>query len=207
MDTEFDRINAAALLLARGLPAQPALVSRGRCVAYGELRRLVPRAATRWQEAGLEPGALVMLRGDHGLDHVVAFLGAIWAGAVPVPLRASLAQHAAEVEFAMDATPHHSTRSRAAGATAWTAWRADLANVTAAPSMPCEPWAPACWTEPRSWSEGRALVLPHRFALKLMAYPGMLQLARTGSMLAVLRALRRGVTATLAPGRPALATA
>jgi non-ribosomal peptide synthetase component F len=195
------RINAAALLLARGAPQRPALLAGRRSVSYGELHRAVCRAATAWRDRGVAPGELVMLRGDHGVDHVVAFLGAMWAGAVPVPLRAALphdgVDEAHTVQFALDASRTHRGQADGQGAMRWMAWPTELAHLPPSPETACEPSAPACWTEPRIWNDGRARVLPHRFALALSAREGLLALTPARTMLGTLRALRRGTTVIL----------
>lgn len=207
--THADQINAAALLLARGAPQRPALVCGRRSVSYGELRRTVARAASAWRLRGVQPGELVMLRGDHGMDHVIAFLGAMWAGAVPVPLRAALPRgdepEAGNVQFALDGSRPHPGQANGHGGARWIAWQAELGEVTPAPESPCEPWAPACWTEPRAWSGRSARVLPHRFALALSARDGLLALTPARTMLGTLRALRRGTTVVLHADAPRLA--
>jgi hypothetical protein len=204
MDT--DRINAAALLLARGAPQRPALLCGRRSVSYGELRRTVARAASAWRERGLEPGELVMLRGDHGLDHVIAFLGAMWAGAVPVPLRAAIPRPEEtmphDVQFALDSSRPHPGQANGHGSTRWIDWQPELGDVAPAPESPCEPWSPACWTEPRAWSDRSARVLPHRFALALSAQEGVLAITPARTMLGTLRALRRGTTVILHADAP-----
>jgi non-ribosomal peptide synthetase component F len=202
------RINAAALLLARGAPQRPALVCGRRSVSYVDLRRAVARAASAWHAHGVATGELVMLRGDHGVDHVVAFLGAMWAGAVPVPLRPALPDDtgaAQGVQFALDASRPHAGQVNGHGSTRWIGWQAEVASLAPAPETPCEPWAPACWTEPRNWSGGSALVLPHRFALALSARNGVLALTPVRTMLGTLRALRRGTTVILHADAPRLA--
>lgn len=206
MDEQPDRINAAALLLARGAAPRPALLCGQRSVSYSELRRTVARAASAWRVRGVEPGEVVMLRGDHGMDHAIAFLGAMWAGAVPVPLRAPLPHEdeaeAAPVQFALDGARAHAGLVSGHGATRWTAWEPELGDVAPSPELPCEPWAPACWTEPRTWNGGRVRVLPHRFALSLSARPGVLALTPARTMLGMLRALRRGTTVILQADPP-----
>jgi len=203
-----DRINAAALLLARGAPQRPALVCGRRSLSYGELRRSVARAASAWRQRGVEPGEVVMLRGNHGMDHVVAFLGAMWAGAVPVPLRAALPRpgdEAHDVEFALDGSRPHAGQANGDGGTRWIAWQAEFGDLPAAAESPCEPGSPACWTEPRAWGARSARVLPHRFALSLSAQAGVLPLTPAHSMLGTLRALRRGTTVILHADAPRLA--
>jgi hypothetical protein len=200
MDEAPERINAAALLLARGVPIQPALAAGGRNIPYDRLRRAVARAATVWVQHGIVAGELLLLRGDHGPEHVIAFLAAIWAGAVPVPLRPDPSEAPqAGVHFARDPAWDARVLPALEADIAWNAWQPALEGVLPTPPVPCLPWAPACWSEPRP--AGMACLLPHHFALALMARPGLLPLARTTSMLGVLRALRRGVTAVLGPGR------
>jgi len=207
MDAE--RINAAALLLARGAPQRPALVCGRRSISYAELRRSVACAAGGWRQRGLARGELVMLRGDRGLDHVVAFLGAVWAGAIPVPLRRSLPRDdgapPAAVQYALDTSRAHAGHADGQGAVRWIHWQPPVADLAPLPETPCEPWAPACWTDPGTWHEGKALVLPHRFALALSAQAGQLALADTHTMLGTLRALRRGSTVVLHAEPPRVA--
>lgn len=77
-------MNGAERLLERHDPARPALVCDGQTMSYGELRERVARAAGAWQGHGLRPGGRVAVRLPDGLDWVVAWLGAIWAGGVAV---------------------------------------------------------------------------------------------------------------------------
>jgi hypothetical protein len=208
MMQDDDRINAAALLLARGAPQRPALVCGRRSLSYGELRRAVARTASAWHARGVEAGEVVMLRGDHGPDHVVAFLGAMWAGAVPVPLRCAIPhdhEGTPHVQYAVDASRPHPGQANGHGSTHWVTWQPELGSLAAAPETPCEPWAPACWTEPRTWSGRSARVLPHRFALALSARDGVLALTPARTMLGALRALRRGTTVMLHEDAPRVA--
>jgi hypothetical protein len=203
VDDRADRINAAALLLARGAAPRPALICGQRSLSYGELRRTVARAASGWRARGVETGEVVMLRGHLGLDHAVAFLGAMWAGAVPVPLRPALPHEGrSPVEFARDAARPDAGHVNGFGTLRWYAWQQGLEDLPAAPEVACDPSAPACWTEPRNWRGGNARVLPHRFALTLSAQAGVLPLTPVRTMLAMLRGLRRGTTVVLQPEAP-----
>lgn len=195
---ECDQINAAALLLARGTPSQPALVSTDGTLSYRELRRSVAQAATLWQELGVQPGEVLMLRGGHGCAEVVAFLGAMWAGAVPVPLRPAEGAEA-PVRYRVQRPSERRDGRAHAVVHPWSEWQPQLGSVPALAPVPRLPWEPACWVDPRSWDGEGARVLPHRFPLWLMARPGTTPLARAPTMLGVLRALRRGVTAVLHP--------
>jgi hypothetical protein len=179
----------------RGTPGRPALVGAGRTFSYDDLRSCVARGATLWRDRGLREGEVLMLRGDHGIEHVLAFLSAIWAGGVPIPVRTAepgfavvavtglpLGQPYAEPRVGHEVFPPQ-------------AWSGALQQAAACRPWPCEPSAPACWTEPRERAVAR--MLPHRFALRLMAQPGVLEVVRTHTMLGTLRALRRGVTVVL----------
>ncbi len=55
-------------------------------IAYGELRREARRAASGLLTRGLEAGDAVALMLPAGRDFFVAFLGALYAGCVPVPI-------------------------------------------------------------------------------------------------------------------------
>lgn len=77
-------MNGAESLLARHAAARPALECEGVVVAYGELRERVARAAAAWRALGLQAGQPVAVKLPDGIDWVVAWLGAIWAGGVAV---------------------------------------------------------------------------------------------------------------------------
>lgn len=77
--------NGAALLLQNGqADAGTALVCGDQCMSYAELRARVARAAGLWRQFGVGGGDRVAIRLVDGIDWVVAWLGAIWAGAVAV---------------------------------------------------------------------------------------------------------------------------
>ncbi|MGH2455760.1 MAG: AMP-binding protein [Candidatus Limnocylindria bacterium] len=69
---------------------RPALVIkpgfRTRTWTYAELGALVPRVATVLRGAGVEPGERILLWAVNRPEWGIAFLGALWAGAVPVPI-------------------------------------------------------------------------------------------------------------------------
>jgi acyl-CoA synthetase (AMP-forming)/AMP-acid ligase II len=67
-------------------PDATALVAGGRSVTYRELRSDVARWAARLIESGLAPGDCVVILGDNSLFQVVAYVAAIYAGGVSVPL-------------------------------------------------------------------------------------------------------------------------
>jgi malonyl-CoA/methylmalonyl-CoA synthetase len=65
---------------------QAALVHRGQSCSYGELEAHARRWAARLQGLGLEPGDRVALCTPDKLPFLVAHLGALYAGAVSLPL-------------------------------------------------------------------------------------------------------------------------
>jgi acyl-coenzyme A synthetase/AMP-(fatty) acid ligase len=81
-------MNGAELLLGGHDPDRIALECRVadgiERIDYGELCRRVARAATVWQAHGLQPGDPVAVKLPDGIDWVVAWLGAMWAGGVAV---------------------------------------------------------------------------------------------------------------------------
>lgn len=77
-------LNGAELLLAGHPDADIALECGGERLSYGGLRDRVARAAAVWRERGLRPGDRVAVKLPDGLDWVVTWLGALWAGGVAV---------------------------------------------------------------------------------------------------------------------------
>lgn len=77
-------MNAAAALLERGDAQRIAIVCGERQVTYGELADRVARAAQAWQAAGLAPDDRAMVLAPDGIEWAEAYLGAIWAGGVPI---------------------------------------------------------------------------------------------------------------------------
>ncbi|RMD49043.1 MAG: benzoate--CoA ligase [Alphaproteobacteria bacterium] len=86
---------AEVLATAEVEPGRPALEVIGAdgpelTLTHGQLRDRVARAAAALRAAGLAPGARLVLRLGNDPAFPVAFLGAIWAGIVPVPVSAEL---------------------------------------------------------------------------------------------------------------------
>lgn len=83
-------LNAAAELLQRGLtaagPYKVAYIDHREELTYGELERRVRRFAAGLRALGLCPEQRMLLVMHDTCDFVVAFLGAIFAGVVPVPV-------------------------------------------------------------------------------------------------------------------------
>jgi malonyl-CoA/methylmalonyl-CoA synthetase len=66
--------------------SRPAIVHRDRTIAYGELERLAANFAGVLQASGLAPGDRVVLFTENKLPFLVAQLGVVFAGGVPLPL-------------------------------------------------------------------------------------------------------------------------
>jgi benzoate-CoA ligase len=81
--------NAAVRLLEQHLPARadhPAFVDEYRTITYGELASDVDRAAGALTALGIEPEQRIVLALLDTIDFPAAFLGAIKAGIVPIPV-------------------------------------------------------------------------------------------------------------------------
>jgi benzoate-CoA ligase len=72
--------------VAEGDGERTAIRIHGRSVKYGELQELVLGAAAGLRELGVRPEERVVLVLLDGLEFVATFLGAMWIGAVPLPL-------------------------------------------------------------------------------------------------------------------------
>ena len=93
--------NAAIDLIERNLAAgradKAAFIDDRGSLSYGELARRVDRAANALRRLGIEPEQRIMLCLLDTIDFPVAFLGAIKAGIVPIPVNTLLT--AADYEF------------------------------------------------------------------------------------------------------------
>ena len=91
-----DAFNLSGHVLAcgQGLPDKTALLLAGpdqaQALTYADLSRLVGGCATALLSRGLTPGQRVLMRLGNGLAFPVLYLGAIWAGLVPVPTSSAL---------------------------------------------------------------------------------------------------------------------
>ena len=79
-------MNLADALLHHGRDEATALVADGVPTSYCELRAAVARAAGAWRSLGVRPGERAAIALADDADWVIAFLGAIRAGAVAVAL-------------------------------------------------------------------------------------------------------------------------
>lgn len=195
-------INAAAQLLAPDLPARTALACGDQRIAYGELRAAVALAGAAWLDCDVLPGEVVTMRPVRDIEHAVAFLGAIWAGAVPMPLHAARELQARHVRppvrFVLDATRDGYVDGWRDSVMTLAEWRMYLGLSRPAAPVQLPPEAAACWTEPRR-DGGGARLLAHGFALAAASFgpEAPLGCVRVSGALGMLRVLRRGGTAVL----------
>jgi benzoate-CoA ligase len=87
-----ERFNAAAQLLAlnRGRAAKLAYIDDAQRVSYGELAERVRRCAAGLRALGVKREERVLMVMHDSVDFPVAFLGALYAGIVPVPVNTLL---------------------------------------------------------------------------------------------------------------------
>ena len=87
-----DRFNAAAHLLSLNAnrSGKLAYIDDHQRLTYRELDDRVRRCATGLLAAGLKPGDRVLMVMHDSVDFPVAFLGALWAGVLPVPVNTLL---------------------------------------------------------------------------------------------------------------------
>ncbi|MFO1398741.1 MAG: AMP-binding protein [Burkholderiales bacterium] len=166
-------MNAAQVLLAGHGDARVALVCGGEAITRGDLRDAVARAASQWHARGLRRGDRVAIRLPDGIDWVVAYLGAIWAGGVAVGVNPHVPADewlhildAACFAFVLaergDETPlpwrrHVVTRAD---------WRHDLAHAAPGAPLPMHADEPALWVHSSGTSgHPKAVVHAHRAAL------------------------------------------
>jgi len=83
-------MNAAAYLLATGQASASALECGAERLTYAQLREAVARAAGAWRARGLARGERVLVFAPDGIAWIIAYLGAIWAGAIAVGLNSRL---------------------------------------------------------------------------------------------------------------------
>ena len=87
-----ERFNAAEHLLARNRsrPAKVAYIDDSTQLSYGELDERVRRCAAGLFALGVQAEQRVLMLMHDSVDFPVAFLGALYAGIVPVPVNTLL---------------------------------------------------------------------------------------------------------------------
>lgn len=167
--------NAASIVFERADPARTALVAGGESLTYAALREAVARAAGELRRRGILPGDRVAIKLPDGFDWVIGHLGAMWAGAIAVPVNPRVP--AAEWQYILEEAGFSLILAESADDTP-APWNARVALLdefrrgsrAAAPMDPCPvaPDAPAHWCH-SSGTSGRpkAVVHAHRFARRI----------------------------------------
>jgi acyl-coenzyme A synthetase/AMP-(fatty) acid ligase len=177
-------MNGAECLIASHDAARIALECEGVAVSYGELRERVARAAAAWRALGLQAGQPVAVKLPDGIDWVVAWLGAIWAGGVAVgvnPRIPAAEWHLVlkEAKFALivteqdDGTTAPLRNNVITLADARIAW----AHASACPPVPRRADDPALWVH-SSGTSGRPKAVVH--AQRTLARIARVSLERLG---------------------------
>ncbi len=144
-------MNAADLLL-RGNAGSVAILDADGQLTYAELRGRVERAAAAWAARGLRPGERCVLGLADGADWVVAFLGLVWMGGIPIAvsprtevalLRDLIADSDAVALLLEDETALAVADGRAMGRGAWRRLFEETAGT--APLHPAQEDDPAFW--------------------------------------------------------------
>ncbi len=164
--------NAALLLLSGQDAARTALVCGSDSLSYGALRDRVMRIAGLWRARGIKPGDRIAIKLCDGIDWVTAFLGAMWAGAVAVPVNPRVptpewhyildeAGFSIILVEADDATPEPwRQRTLSLGD-----FRRGQQLADPVPAWPMDPLAPAFWCHSSGTSgKPKAVIHAHRFA-------------------------------------------
>jgi acyl-coenzyme A synthetase/AMP-(fatty) acid ligase len=176
--TEGDAVvtlNAAAVLLQAGAPERTALQCGKERVTYRALREAVPRAAGAWLRRGVANGDRVAIKLPDGTAWVIAYLGAIWAGAVAVAVNPHIPDD--DLRFIIgeggfrfilaesrdDAPPEFRDR-----VVALRDWLSAMCEATPAPPASMREESPAFWSHSSGTSgKPKAVVHAHRFALNV----------------------------------------
>jgi acyl-coenzyme A synthetase/AMP-(fatty) acid ligase/rubrerythrin len=164
--------NAAVLLLGNAATSHTALVCGEDSLSYDALREQVRRAAGALRARGIKPGDRVAIKLNDGIDWVVAFLGALWAGAVAVPVNPRVP--APEWSYILDEAGFSLILVEADDATP-EPWRrrtwslADFHHARRGAELvsacPADPRAPAFWCHSSGTSgKPKAVIHAHRFA-------------------------------------------
>ena len=166
-------MNAAALLLERGEPRRIALICGSESLRYDALRQAVARAAGAWQGIGVARGQPVAIRLGDGIDTVVAYLGAIWAGAVAVAVNPrspadEWQRVCAEARWACVIDENGAAQGLSGPVLSRAQWRQWAQAALPIAPEPMAPDEPACWSY-SSGSSGlpKAVLHAQRFALQV----------------------------------------
>jgi acyl-coenzyme A synthetase/AMP-(fatty) acid ligase/rubrerythrin len=164
--------NAAHVLLGEHAAGCIALVCGTAQITHGELRDRVARAGAAWRARGLGRGERVAVKLTDGIDWVVAYLGAIWAGGVAVgvnprvpPLEWRAILDAAGFRFILAEPGDDTPAPWSAEVLTVDAWRSTIDETPPCAAEPMRPEEPALWVH-SSGTSGRpkAVVHPQRIA-------------------------------------------
>jgi acyl-coenzyme A synthetase/AMP-(fatty) acid ligase/rubrerythrin len=168
-------MNAAEMVLAGHADDRIALVCGDVQLTRGELRERVARAGGAWRARGLARGDRVAVKLADGIDWIVAYFGAMWAGGVAVGVnprvpaiewRAIL--DAAGFRFILADTVDDTPAPWSAELVPLNTWRAEVARTAPCAAEPMQPEDPALWVH-SSGTSGRpkAVVHPQRIAREI----------------------------------------
>jgi len=167
--------NAAAVLLDGAAAQRTALVCGHAMLSYGELRGRVARTAGFWRARDIQAGDRVAIKLPDGIDWVTAFLGAMWAGAVAVPVNPRVP--AAEWQYILDEAGFSVILVDASDDTPppWQArtlqvadFRSGLEAAEAIEACPADARSPAFWCHSSGTSgKPKAVVHAHSFAQRI----------------------------------------
>lgn len=153
-------MNAAEVLLADGASADTALVCGEASIAYGALRAATARAAAAWRRLGVRPGERVAIKLPDGIDWAIAYLGAIWAGAIAVAVNPRTP--AEQWRRIVGEAGFRSVLDDAAAA----AWSDALGKAAPIAALQVDAETPAFWSHSSGTSGApKAVIHAHRFAL------------------------------------------
>ena len=167
--------NAAHLILSGPDAARTAIVCGADTLSYGELREAVAHAAGYWRSRGIQPGDRVAIKLPDSLHWVIAFLGAVWAGAVAVPVNPRVPTP--EWHYILDEAGF-SLILALNGEDTPPPWRERVVTLDefrqgqsdspALPAFPVDPQAPAFWCHSSGTSgKPKAVVHIHRYAAEI----------------------------------------
>lgn len=95
-------VNLVSVLLRHGesRPDAVAIVDGETVLTFGELQDLAARTAGSFKQLGVSPGDRIALAASNDTSFVAGYLGALWCGAVAVPVNPSspMVAHRAELE-------------------------------------------------------------------------------------------------------------
>jgi acyl-coenzyme A synthetase/AMP-(fatty) acid ligase/rubrerythrin len=168
-------MNAADVVLAEHGAERVALVCGTEQVTRGQLRDRVARAGAAWRTLGLARGDRVAVKLADGIDWIVAYFGAIWAGGVAVGVNPRVP--AAEWHAILDAAGFRFILAERGDATpapfdaqlvALDDWRSLVGRSAPCAAEAMRPDEPVLWVH-SSGTTGRpkAVVHPQRIALEI----------------------------------------